>query len=127
MLIQDISCILLYLWEVRMKYCSKCGSQIEDEAVICPKCGRQIETVKQEGTSGLAIAAFIFSLLGGWLGIIPDIIGLATLKSDSDRKYCKIGLIIAICWIVIEIIIIIIAITSMASLAGEIASQMCFI
>lgn len=22
-----------------MKYCSSCGSELKDEAVICPKCG----------------------------------------------------------------------------------------
>ena len=25
-----------------MKYCSKCGAEIHDEAVICPKCGCKI-------------------------------------------------------------------------------------
>lgn len=27
-----------------MKYCSKCGNQLYDEAVICPKCGCMAET-----------------------------------------------------------------------------------
>ncbi len=26
-----------------MKYCSKCGQQIEDEAVVCIHCGRAVE------------------------------------------------------------------------------------
>ena len=26
-----------------MKYCSKCGNQVMDEAVICPKCGCPVE------------------------------------------------------------------------------------
>lgn len=33
-----------------MKYCSKCGNQLLDEAVICPKCGcmvGQVNTIKQ--------------------------------------------------------------------------------
>lgn len=28
-----------------MKYCSKCGAEIHDDAVICPKCGCQIATL----------------------------------------------------------------------------------
>lgn len=27
-----------------MKYCSKCGNELHDEAVICPKCGCSTET-----------------------------------------------------------------------------------
>ncbi|WP_368248904.1 zinc-ribbon domain-containing protein, partial [Intestinimonas butyriciproducens] len=26
-----------------MKYCSKCGNELLDEAVICPKCGCPVE------------------------------------------------------------------------------------
>ncbi|MCM1394452.1 MAG: zinc ribbon domain-containing protein [Bacteroides sp.] len=109
-----------------MKYCQRCGAQVDDEAVVCTKCGCQIETVKQ-GPSGLAIAAFVFSLLGGWIGLVLDIIGLCTLKTEADRKYCKVGLIISICWIVLEIILIVVVVTSAASLAAGIAGQLCFI
>ena len=27
-----------------MKYCSKCGNELLDEAVICPKCGCPVES-----------------------------------------------------------------------------------
>lgn len=30
-----------------MKYCSKCGNELFDEAVICPKCGCATDDVKQ--------------------------------------------------------------------------------
>ena len=98
-----------------MKYCSKCGSQIEDDAIICPNCGRQIEAVKQEESSGLSIAALIFSILGGWLGLILDIIGLCTLKDEKNRKRCKAGLIISICWVVAIVIYVIVVIALAAS------------
>ena len=29
-----------------MKYCSKCGNQLLDEAVMCPKCGCPTEVKK---------------------------------------------------------------------------------
>ena len=29
-----------------MKFCSKCGKEIMDEAVVCPGCGCAVEEVK---------------------------------------------------------------------------------
>ena len=29
----------------KLKYCSKCGNELLDEAVICPKCGCAVEAV----------------------------------------------------------------------------------
>lgn len=89
-----------------MKYCSKCGSQIEEDAIICPNCGRQVEALKQEESSGLSVAALIFSILGGWLGLVLDIIGLCTLKDERNKRRCKIGLGIVIAWVVIFVIIL---------------------
>ncbi len=31
-----------------MKYCSKCGNELMDEAVICPKRGCAIESAKKK-------------------------------------------------------------------------------
>lgn len=57
-----------------MKFCSKCGKEIADEAVICTGCGCLVEqTVKigNGGNDGLAVAAKFFLILGcvasGWL------------------------------------------------------------
>lgn len=89
-----------------MKYCSKCGSQIEDDAIICTHCGRQIEAIKQPESSGLSIAALIFSILGGWIGLVLDIIGLCTLKEAKNRRRCKIGLGIVIAWVILIVILV---------------------
>lgn len=61
-----------------MKYCSKCGNELLDDAVICPKCGCAVEGMGNpeavNNRSGLQIAAKIFMILGciayGWL-LIP--------------------------------------------------------
>ena len=29
-----------------MKYCSKCGNELVDEAIVCPKCGCAVNGVK---------------------------------------------------------------------------------
>lgn len=52
-----------------MKYCSKCGKELLDEAVICVGCGSWCSTpVKPQATevesSGLKLAAKILMILG---------------------------------------------------------------
>ena len=64
-----------------MKYCTKCGAQLSDEAVFCDKCGANLGQpaapaaeggpVQKKG-SALGVAALILSIIGfltGFLGI----------------------------------------------------------
>lgn len=62
-----------------MKYCSSCGAEIHENAVVCTKCGcsvsqQQDSSQKNGGKDGLAVASKIFLILGciaqGWL-LIP--------------------------------------------------------
>lgn len=48
-----------------MKYCSKCGNEIIDEAVICPKCGCETEYHKYatNKNKSLRLIAKIFMLI----------------------------------------------------------------
>ncbi len=57
-----------------MKFCTKCGKEMVDEAVICVNCGCQVEGVNRTangGNDGLAVAAKIFLIIGciaqGWM------------------------------------------------------------
>jgi hypothetical protein len=54
-----------------MKYCSKCGNELFDEAIICPKCGcpvsdsgdsvsKTIRNTKLQSASALNFISFIF-------------------------------------------------------------------
>ncbi len=110
-----------------MKYCSKCGAELNDEAVICTKCGCSVDNSdqpKQQGASGLAIAALVFSILGGLVGLILDIVGLCTLKGETDRKYCKVGLIISIVYIVIWVIVIVVVIAGAAAMVDSLSAAL---
>lgn len=49
-----------------MKYCSKCGNQLEEGATTCSKCGNVIAPVKKNN-SPLGIIAFIAALFAGLL------------------------------------------------------------
>ena len=98
--------------------CQQCGRVYEDEFQFCPECGNSKNNPfyginnpynsyyapKQEGR-GLAICALVFSILGGWVGLILSIIGLCTCKDDDNKKLCKIGLGFCIFWVILGIIL----------------------
>ncbi len=99
-----------------MKYCEKCGCELEDNAVTCEKCGNTIipkrTVILQQSikNSRIGILAFVLSIIGfmtGYLyiGVLFDIvaivlaiIALKKSKSKSVKKGLPIaGLIIAVC------------------------------
>ena len=51
-----------------MKFCSKCGKEIADEAVVCVNCGCAVDATDtkatKNGDDGLAVAAKIFLIIG---------------------------------------------------------------
>lgn len=70
-----------------MKYCSKCGNELHDEAVICPKCGCPVSDtgmnvvqdnrkVRLKSASAMNAIAFILNILCGlyfaWALFVPD-------------------------------------------------------
>jgi hypothetical protein len=64
-----------------MKYCSRCGNEVVDEAVICPRCGCQVASYGggknvQSGGNGFAVAGFVCSFFFPLLGWIFGGIGL---------------------------------------------------
>ena len=61
-----------------MKYCSKCGEEIYDEAVICPRCGYNTERSVLVQEQGLKVAGFC-------LGIFGLIIGLCLNKQLTKK------------------------------------------
>lgn len=95
-----------------MKYCSKCGAELLDEAVVCPKCGceteygiDQKEKAKQiedsNGAKTFGILSLIFGALGGALGLI---FGIVCIKKDKTGKYKPmgiIGIVLFAIWVVI--------------------------
>ncbi len=116
-----------------MKYCTKCGAENNDDAKFCEYCGNEFVSVNKEtndninnqnntyntynGTNindgprpnnesaALGICAIIFSLLGGWIGLLLAIICLASNTNQTNKRYGLIALGISIFWIVLEIIL----------------------
>ena len=71
------------------KFCSNCGNEVADEAVICPKCGVSVSqntavSNNNNGTSnGMATAGFILSFFVPLLGLIFSILGLKKVKETN--------------------------------------------
>lgn len=86
-----------------MKYCSKCGKEIMDEAVICPNCGCAVASNKagksvepDEVNVGLCILAALIPLFG--------LIYWAVKHSDAPRGAKAVGVTALVSWIVCIVI-----------------------
>ena len=86
-----------------MKYCTHCGSEIVEDAVICPKCGCWINNAtagsSQKGKiNACALVGFILSMVGvitffvdflgalALAGMILSIVGIAQLAKNVEQK-----------------------------------------
>ena len=114
------------------RYCNKCGQNNEgyvekkpiekveiyhqptNRTYSQPQTTYQQTNISQQTTyqpqqkhesGALGVCAIIFSVLGGWLGLVLSIIGLCTYKTPEHRTKCKIGLGFVIGWFVIGILI----------------------
>ncbi len=47
-----------------MKYCTKCGAELHDEAVVCPNCGCKADAVDDSGSIGWGFLGFIIPIVG---------------------------------------------------------------
>lgn len=73
-------------------YCTKCGAEINEQAIVCPKCGcatanyaSKTENVKTENKNGIAIAGFVCSFFIPILGWIFGGIGLARANKRNGK------------------------------------------
>ena len=102
-----------------MKYCSHCGAQIDDNAVICVKCGcsvAQNNTNPQDApNAGFAVLSFFFPVVGLILWLVW--MNTSPLKAKSCWKGALIGVIVSV---VAYIIVSIIYVVVIGSLIGSI-------
>jgi uncharacterized membrane protein YvbJ len=78
-----------------MKYCTSCGKEIMDEAVICPHCGCATGKValdaKNEEVTEYANKAWTFALIGLFFFVfsIPALVYASKSKSKNGDTYTK--------------------------------------
>ena len=96
-----------------MKYCSTCGKELMDEAVVCPGCG-----CSQKGGNGVSAqdsSSFGWALLGFCIPIAGLILYLVwkdntPLKAKSAGKGALVSVIISVVFYIIYAIILGVAI-----------------
>lgn len=70
-----------------MKYCQKCGTEIQDGTKYCPVCGALVgeEQNKKSGTNGVAIAGLICAFFIPILGWILGGIGYSKAQKENGN------------------------------------------
>ena len=87
-----------------MKFCSMCGKEVMDEAVICPNCGCQLKklplTAEDDApNTGWAVLGFFIPLVGLILYLVNK--DKTPLKAKSAGKGALIGFIVSVVFSII--------------------------
>lgn len=80
-----------------MKYCSHCGKEIMDAAVVCPGCGCAVPrtpTIDDEPSTGLNVLSFLIPIVGLVLFILYH--EKAPTKAKAIGKWALISVIVGV-------------------------------
>lgn len=115
-----------------MKFCSKCGNQLVDEAVVCPKCGCPANGTApvtsrpvQTESNGFAIAGLICAFFIPLLGLIFGCVGLSKSKqmNGNGRGVAIAAIVVSIIFMVLSVIIAVAVAGAAAAMANEIIAN----
>jgi len=103
-----------------MKYCSKCGYELIDEAVACTKCGcgvnichntKPVTPAKDEADTGLIILSVIIPIIGLVLWALKN-----NETPNAAKAYGTAALIVCGAWLVLYVLISIIVSSAVSGL-----------
>jgi len=112
--------------DIPMKYCTKCGKELMDEAVVCPHCGCATEAWKakeeKEYDDEISVGLCVLSAFIPLFGIIYWIVKYQT--TPRRAKACGITAIVSF---VISIIFNVISSIMLASFFSELFSELLYL
>ena len=86
-------------------YCSNCGNEVSDQAVVCTHCGcliagrsMQSRQEQKKSVDTLSIVGFILSFFVSIAGLIVSIMAFNRIKGQGDstsENFAKAGIIIS--------------------------------
>ena len=82
-----------------MKFCTQCGKELNDQAVVCVNCGCAVENkaaapaanAPAKKYNGLAIAGFVVSLVSWFLAFYGVVAIIGVVLSALGMKQCNTG------------------------------------
>ena len=79
-----------------MKFCSKCGNEMVEEAVVCPHCGCAVapNAVEDAPSTGFAVLGFFLPIVGLILYLVNK--DKAPLRAKSAGKGALIGFCVSV-------------------------------
>lgn len=118
-----------------MKYCTHCGAEINDQAVVCPSCGCAVQSTEQTAapvstkTNGFAIAGFVLALVSyilsfygivGALGLIFSIVGLVQVNKNhqSGKGLAIAGIVLSVIGVILSIILVVLGVSILSAILG---------
>ena len=77
-------------------FCSNCGNEIADKAVLCPKCG--LEIVSKGVSTGMLVFGYIASVLIPIVGIIIGVYAMAKSRPGHGVGMIVLSLFFTVMW-----------------------------
>lgn len=99
-------------------FCSKCGKEIHDEAMICVHCGCAIETKKASAVNSNDAPSTAFAVLGFFIPLVGLILYLVNkdttpLKAKSAGKGALVGFYVSLAFSILYAILVGVIFSSM--------------
>lgn len=72
------------------KFCSNCGNEVDEKAVICVKCGVPIDNISKTKENGKSIASLVLGIIGLVFAVLV-LLGMEDADISMDLAFQSIG------------------------------------
>lgn len=91
--------------EIRKRYCSNCGAEIDSRAKICPKCGVEQAPLIEQVSDAWYLVPFFLGIIGGLIAWF--------VNKDRNPKKARNFVIFGFVWTAIAIVLYFVVIVAL--------------